>query len=125
MDSFFDVEFELSEDIGEDSLVILDGFNIRLIEADPKFDSVAGGIVGFGGDESEAVDLVTTFEIGSNEEKGELLVDFLLIGLRFEHLEDESASFLIHFVFPFGLNALLKELNRVDLFERLTDEVAN
>ena len=49
--------------------------------------------------------------------EGEVFINFLLVWLSLGNLEDKPASFLILFIFPFGLDSLSEKLNRVDLLQ--------
>lgn len=112
------------EEFGEDILEDSDRFSIRLVEVDPDLDPVAGRIVDLGRDKTEAVYLVASSKVFSQQEEGQLLIDLFLLGLSFADLEDEAASFLILLILPLGLDSFFEELNGVDFFERLTNKVA-
>lgn len=118
-------EFDLShlkiqafEQVTENRLVMGDGLSISLIKVDPNLNAITEGVGNFGGDESEAIHLFTPLKCLSNEFKGETLINILFIGLTFRHLEDEPPSFLVLFIFPFGLDPLPEKLDRVNLFQR-------
>ena len=61
------------------------------------------------------------FEVFAEEEKCQWLVDVLIVFLGFLHLEDNSASLRILWVFPFGLDVPLEEVDGVDLLPLIVD----
>ena len=111
---------KVSQNVLEDG----DRFGIRLVKVDPYLHSVAGRIIRLRGHIPKSIDLVTALEISSKDKKGQLLVYLLFVGISFGNLKYESSSFLILFVFPFGLNTFLKEFDRVDFPEGFSNLVA-
>lgn len=93
------------------------GVHVRLVEVDPNFDSIAGGIVDFGGDEPEPVHLLTPVVTLPQKEEHQLLVDLLFVELCLRHLEDKTTSVLILRIFPLGLDSLAEVFDGVDFFE--------
>lgn len=118
------VEAELFEEVGEDVLVSDDGLSVILIETDPDLEAVAGGIIDLGRDEAEPVNFVTAIEVFSQEEEGELLIDFFLVGLRLRDLEDKPTSILVALIFPLGLDPRAEVFDGVDSFLGGADLVA-
>lgn len=118
------VEAELFEEVGEDVLVSDNGLGVVLVEADPDLEAVAGGVIDFGRNEAEPIDFVTAIEIFSEEEEGELLIDFFLVGLRLRDLEDKPASILVALIFPLGLDPRAEVFDGVDSFLGVADLVA-
>lgn len=124
LDAFFNFEFKLIEQVGQDILEDGDRFGIWFVKVDPDFNTIASWIVDFRRNKAESIDFLTSIKILTYQEKGQLLIDLLPVRLSFSNREDESASFLILLILPFRFDTIFKELNRVDFFIRITDEVA-
>ena len=75
-------------------------------------------------DESKPIHLLTLLKSSTNEFEGEVFVNILFIGLAFRDLENESSSFLILLILPFGFDAFSEEFDGVDFFEGAFDLVA-
>lgn len=67
---FLDFKGELFKEFSQNLLVVSDGRDVRFVEVDPDFNTVAGRVVDFAGDESKAVNFFTELEVLANEEEG-------------------------------------------------------
>ncbi len=121
---FLDLKVQVLEQLAEYELIVSDRFGVRLIEVDPDLDAVADWERNLRGDESKAIHLFTLLKSTANEFEGEVLVNVLFIGLAFWDLENESSSFLVLLIFPFGFDAFAEEFDGVDFFEGAFDLVA-
>ena len=124
MDLLIELELQLVEEVSQYILEDSNGFYVWLIKVDPNLNSEAGGVIRFWWDIPEAINLITSVEIGSQDKKCQLFIDLLFIGLCFGDLEDKPSSFLILLILPFGLDAFFEELDGVDFAEGFANEVA-
>lgn len=62
-----------------------------------------------------------SFEILADQEKCQWLIDVFMIFLIFLHLEDNSPTFRVFRVFPFGLDVPLEDIDGVDLLPLIVD----
>jgi hypothetical protein len=107
------VVVETLEEVGQQDLVVRQHEDVLVVEVHPDLHPVER-LRRFGRNKAEAVDVFAVVETLTQQIKHQVCVDFVFVLLSLVDRKDKPSSVLVVRVLPFGLDAGLEVLERVD-----------